>query len=216
MNGATRAIAASGRPVNSEMIEMSQTLGDVVWTGAARRQAVMRDVLLVAAGSMFVAVCAKLQFPSLPVPMTMQPFAVLLVGACLGARRGGLALVAYLLEGLAGLPVFAGPVSGPTYFAGPTAGYLFSFPIAAFVVGSLTQLGWDRRFSSTIAAFALGQGIILALGFVWLACQIGAASAFSDGVLRFLIGDVLKLLLAGLAFPAAWRLVSPAPPKSNS
>ncbi len=97
----------------------------------------LRDLFLIVGGSLFVALCAKIQVWTMPVPMTLQTVAVVLVGASLGPRRGCAALVAYLIEGAGGLPVFAGPVAGAAYFAGPTGGYLLSFPAAAYVVGLL-------------------------------------------------------------------------------
>ncbi|MBN2561884.1 MAG: biotin transporter BioY [Phycisphaerae bacterium] len=183
-----------------------RTFGDLVCPDVVRRGVLIRDSALVLAGSMLVALCAKIQVPMAPVPITLQTFAVLLVGAALGSRRGALALVAYLLEGAGGLPVFAGPSPGLMSFAGPTAGYLLAFPIAAFVVGYLAERGWDRRFTTAIAAMGVGQVIILALGFGWLAMFVGAKAAYATGVAVFVPGDVLKILLAATALPAAWRL----------
>jgi biotin transport system substrate-specific component len=186
---------------------MVRTYADLVCPNAVRRDALIRDGALVLAGSVVVALCAKIQFPSLPIPVTMQPFAVLLVGAVLGSRRGALALLAYLLEGAAGLPVFALPSAGLAYFAGPTAGYLFAFPVAAYVVGYLAERGWDRRVPSTVVAMAAGSLIILSGGFAWMAPVAGAKEALAVGVVPFLLGDVLKIALAALALPAGWRLL---------
>ena len=185
-----------------------RTLTDTILpVSTVRGHTLLRDALLVLSGSLLVALCAKVQLPMLPVPVTMQPFAVLLLGAALGSRRGALALVAYLLEGAAGLPVFAGPIGGMTYLLGPTAGYLFAFPLAALVVGALAERGWDRRFLTSVAALTLGQTIILAVGFCWLSVMVGAKAAFATGVLPFLVGDVLKIMLAAVALPTAWKLV---------
>lgn len=184
-----------------------RTFADLLYPNAIRREALVRDGLLVVAGSLLVAICAKIQLPTLPVPMTMQPFAVLLVGAALGGRRGALALTAYLIEGAAGLPVFAGPAAGLGYFAGPTAGYLLAFPLAAWAVGTLAERGWDRRVLPAIAALALGQMIILAAGFAWLAAFVGSAEAYKLGLAPFLLVDPLKILLAATALPAGWRMV---------
>lgn len=183
-----------------------QTLSDFVLHGATRRHVLVRDGLLVLAASMLIAVCAKVQVPG-PVPMTLQTFAVVLVGATLGARRGAVALLAYLLEGAAGLPVFAGPVAGLTYFAGPTAGYLLGFVVAAWVVGCLAERGWDRRFFTALCIFALGHALILALGSAWLALQVGVQAAFREGLWVFLPGAAVKTLLAAVTLPAAWKCV---------
>jgi biotin transport system substrate-specific component len=184
------------------------TLVDTVYPRKHQDQAIVRDALLIVAGSALVALCAKVQIPMWPAPMTLQPFAVLLVGAVLGSRRGGLALIAYLLEGAAGLPVFAHPIAGLAYFVGPTAGYLFAFPIAAYVVGRLCEQGWDRRFSTAAAAMAIGHGIILGLGFLWLTPILGPKAAFTGGVLQYLPGDVIKIAAAAAALPAVWKIAA--------
>jgi len=185
---------------------MAQTLADCVYRPSERSATIARDALLVLGGSLLVALSARIQIPGV-VPLTMQPWAVLLVGAALGSRRGGLALLAYLLEGAAGLPVFAHSAAGPTYFLGPTGGYLASFPVAAYVVGAFAERGWDRRILKTLAAFSLGQIIILGMGFAWLAAHVGARAALWEGVVKFLPGDVLKIVLAAIALPTAWRVV---------
>jgi biotin transport system substrate-specific component len=186
---------------------MVGSLADVILARTGRRSALAGSAVAVLAGSLLVALSAKVQAPTWPVPITLQPWAVLLVGAALGARRGAIALLLYLLEGLAGLPVFAGPVAGPAYFAGPTAGYLLAFPLAAFLVGRLAQRGWDRRPWTALPALLMGHALILAVGFAWLAGVVGLRRGFLDGVARFWIGDVLKILLAAISFPVAWRLL---------
>jgi len=191
------------------MMSPACTLSDLIRPAmGARHATLLRDFILVIAGSLIVAVCAKLQAPSWPVPVTLQPFAVLLVGAALGSRRGSLAILAYLAEGASGLPVFAtAPFGGAAYLLGPTAGYLFGFVPAAFVVGLLAERQWDRRFVSTLAAMAIGQSIILACGFAWMAVGIGAKTAFATGVAPFIVGDCLKIALAAVALPGAWRIL---------
>ncbi len=184
-----------------------QTMADTIRLGGTRQASLVRDLLLVAGGSLFVAFCAKIQVPMWPVPFTMQPFAVLLIGAVLGSRRGGAALLAYLAQGAIGLPVFSGPAAGAAYLAGPTGGYLLAFPIAAFLVGRLAERGWDRRFVTALAAFGLGQLVILTLGALWLSLFVGPQEALIVGFAQFLPADVLKILLAATALPAGWRIV---------
>src|SRR5438270_9126611 len=126
----------------------------------------VRSVMLVVAFSLFVALAAQVAVPLpwTPVPVTAQTFAVLLTGALLGPRLGALALVAYLAEGAGGLPFFGGGGGGPQYLVGPTAGYLFAFPAAAFVTGLLAERGWDRRFLTAAAAMLAGSPVFLAGG----------------------------------------------------
>ncbi|WP_428938708.1 biotin transporter BioY [Fontivita pretiosa] len=187
----------------------------------------LRDATLTLAGSLLVAVCAQVSIPLpyTPVPVTLQTFAVLLIGALLGPRLGAMAMAAYLAEGLAGLPVFAGgrsawsPSSLPALpvIIGPTAGYLLAFVPAAAVSGLLARRGWDRRFFTAAAALFAGSFVILGCGFCWLAGvtwlvsgQVRAAELFALAVVPFLPGDVLKVLLAAIALPAAWKFVAPA------
>lgn len=171
------------------------------------RRSALVDISLIVLGSLFVAAMAQLSIPLQPVPVTGQTFAVLLVGMVLGSRRGALALVAYLGEGLAGLPVFAEAKSGLATMLGPTGGYLVGFIAAAWVVGLLAERGFDRSLFKALIAMAAGNLVIYAFGLTWLATQVGFANALVFGLYPFLIGDALKAGLAALLLPSAWRLV---------
>jgi len=169
-----------------------------------------RSALVVVGFSLLTAAAAQVvvPLPFTPVPLTGQTFAVLLTGALLGPRLGALAMLAYLLEGAAGLPFFRGGASGVAHFSGATAGYLFAFPAAAYVTGALAERGWDRRYLPAAAAMALGSFVILACGWAWLALMFkGGAEAFRLGVAPFLPGDVLKVALAAAALPSGWALL---------
>ncbi|MCS7011839.1 MAG: biotin transporter BioY [Anaerolineales bacterium] len=170
----------------------------------------IRDALLIVAGSLLVAAMAQVRIPLLftPVPITGQTFAVLLVGAALGARRGAASLSFYLLQGLLGAPVFAGGKGGLIHLFGPTGGYLLGFIAAAWLVGRLAEQGQDRRVSTALVAFLLGEIVIYLFGLPWLAIFVGWEKAFLAGLIPFLPGDAIKLLAAALALPAAWRLLS--------
>ena len=184
----------------------------------------VRSSLLAVAGTALLALCARLSFPipTTPVPITMQTFAVLLLGALYGPRLGALTMLLYLAEGLAGLPVFAGgrsawsPSSIPVLpvIVGPTAGYLLAWPLAAALVGALARRGWDRRVRSAIPAMLLGNLVILLCGFAWLAGAtylltgaLNIPALLAASVLPFLPGDAIKLLLAALALPGGWALL---------
>jgi len=186
---------------------MSATYADLA-RPASRTLGLAYDLLLIAAGSVLVALAAQVAvpLPFTPVPWTLQPLAVLLVGALLGARRGAAALIAYLVEGASGLPVFAGGAFGVAPLMGPTAGYLFGFVPAAFVTGFLAERGWDRRFVTTWAAMALGSLTLFAFGVAWLSRFIGWQGAVAAGLLPFVVGDLLKQVLAALFLPALWRV----------
>ncbi len=186
------------------------TFVDVLRPAIARSRAgLLYDAMLVVAGSVFISLLARvaIPLPFSPVPITGQTFAVLLVGALLGSRRGGLVVLLYLLEGVAGLPFFAGGAGGPARLAGPTGGYLIGFVVAAFAVGLLAERGWDRRVWSTAAAMLVGNTIIYAFGLLWLERFVGAGKVLSLGLLPFIPGDLLKLGLAAVSLPAGWKLL---------
>ena len=168
-----------------------------------------RTVSIVIAFSLFNAIAAQIAIPIGPVPITMQTFAVTLTGALLGSRLGAAALIAYLIEGAAGLPFFAGGAAGIGTFLGPTGGYLVSFPAAAYITGAFSEHGWDRHFLTAVAAMAIGSIVILLTGWAWLVVGLGAipVSAFKAGVAPFLIGDVVKIVLAAAVLPTGWALL---------
>lgn len=169
----------------------------------------LRDLLLLTFGALFVAVFAQIRIPLpfTPVPLTGQTFAVLLVGAALGSKRGAASLVLYTALGAFGLPFFAGGASGLAYMSGPTLGYLVGFVAAAYVVGRLAERGLERSVRTSFVPFLIGTMVIYIFGAGWLAVLFGFERALALGVLPFLVGDTIKLALAALALPAAWRLV---------
>ncbi len=165
-----------------------------------------RPFALALTGSLFIAACAQIAVPVGPVPMTMQTFAVLLVGAAFGARLGAAAVVLYLLEGAVGLPVFSGFLSGPVAFAGPTAGYLLAFVPAAWLVGVARDRGLMARASTVVFPMVGATALILAGGGAWLALVFGA-DAWAVGVLPYLFGGALKIALAAVLAPKAIDVV---------
>jgi biotin transport system substrate-specific component len=172
------------------------------------------DAALVVAGAALIAASAQvvIPLPFTPVPVTGQTFAVLLSGAALGAARGGSSGLLYLLAGATGAPVYAGGAGGWEVIAGASGGYLVAFPLAAALTGRLAERRWDRRVPSALAAMALGSLLIYALGLAWLAAalDVGLGRALQLGFYPFVPGDLLKLGLAALLLPGAWRLVERA------
>ena len=179
------------------------TLADL----ALPRAGALANVGLVVGASLVTALAAQLTIPVpwSPVPITGQTFAVTLSGAALGARRGFLAQALYLAEGALGLPVFAAGGAGAAVFAGPTAGYLLGFPLAAGLTGLLAQRGWDRRFATMLPAMLIGSVPVFALGLAQLSRFLPADRVLAAGLFPFLPGDLIKATLAALAFPAVWR-----------
>jgi biotin transport system substrate-specific component len=195
-------------------------LAPTLWSFAGNR--VLQDVVLVLVGTAFIAIAAKIKVPFYPVPMTLQTLAILTIGATYGFRLGTLTVLAYLAEGLVGLPVFTNTppaVAGPLYFLGPTGGFLAGFVLMAAIVGYAADRGWDRSIPRLAGTMLAGEIVMMALGFAWLAwvaqlssgaTGLGIEKALAGGVTPFILGDLLKLALAALAVPAAWRLFRPA------
>ena len=167
------------------------------------------DIGLIVGGSLFVALCAQISFhiPFNPVPITGQTLGVLLVGVLLGSNRGALAILTYLAEGSAGLPFFAGGSSGFPYMIGPTGGYLLGFVLAAFIVGKLAEIGWDKRVITVIPVMVLGTIVIFAAGLLWLTKFVGSANVLAMGFYPFVPGALLKISIATILLPAGWKFM---------
>jgi len=165
---------------------------------------------LVFGGTLLMAIGAHLavNVPFSPVPITGQTLALPLVVALLGTRAGVAAMLLYLAEGAVGLPVFA-PATTPGILAlvGPTAGYLWAFPVAAYVIGALFDFGLSRRFAGRAIAVIAGDAVVFGLGALWLSHFVGIDKAFALGVAPFLIGDGLKVAIAAGAGGGAARIV---------
>jgi biotin transport system substrate-specific component len=157
------------------------------------RSTVATDAALVLGGAGLVAVCAQISIPLpfTPVPITGQTFAVLLVGASLGSIRGCLSLGTYLLAGLAGAPVYADRDHG------------------LHVVGWLAERRYDRTPAVAVTTFLTGEVLVFACGCAWLSHVLGTGlnRTLELGLYPFVIGELLKIYLAGALVPGAWRLV---------
>ena len=167
------------------------------------------NAILIVAGSLLMAALAQvaLPLPFTPVPITGQTLGVLLVGAALGSRRAAASLTLYLIEGASGLPFFALGKAGPAVLVGPTAGYLISFPVAAYVVGLLCERGLDRKLTTAFVSFLAGHAIVFASGVAWLSVYVGTEIALTMGLWPFLPGAAVKVAIASLVLPRAWHLV---------
>ncbi|MFN2590205.1 MAG: biotin transporter BioY [Actinomycetota bacterium] len=208
------------------------TLAETLAPGrVGTRGRVAYSIALVVGGSLAMAALAQLsiKLPFTPVPITGQTLGVLLIGASMGPVLGGAALALYVVEGWMGLPFFAGGEHGSTATlfqpsaALASAGYLWGFVLAAALVGWLSSRGWDRSLRSAIGAMFLGELVVYGVGVAWLAAAIdvplidpnatcnfstgAGCDALQLGLYPFVIGDVLKLLLAAVVLPTAWRLL---------
>lgn len=170
---------------------------------------VLLDILTVLMGSLVLVLSAKISVPFYPVPLTMQTFAVIGLGLALGPWRAGAAILVYLCEGAAGLPVFAGTPQkgvGLAYMMGSTGGYLLGYVPSVLVAGWLARRGWDKDPLPAMAAALLAGAIIYVPGLLWLGIVIGFDKpVLQYGLIPFIPGDIVKASLAALVFPIVWK-----------
>ena len=183
------------------------TLLEALWP-AQDNARVFRALVMVFVGVGFLTASSYIRVPMWPVPMTMQTFAVLGLGAAYGLRLGGATVLTYLAVGIIGGPVFSDGASGWAYFTGTTGGYLFGFMVAAALVGWVAERGWDRNFASTILVMLVGNALIYVPGLLWLGVLYGWDKPILEwGLTPFILGDVTKLALAAALMPVAWTLI---------
>ncbi len=170
------------------------------------------DLLVVLAGSLLMAIAAKITIPFYPVPLTTQTLVAIGLGLALGPARAAAAVLAYLAQGAAGLPVFAGAPAnglGLAYMAGPTGGYLIGFVFQALAAGFLARLGWGRSPVTAVGAGLIAAAAIYPTGMLWLGVVIGFDKPLlALGLFPFVLGDLAKACLAALIFPAAWSMLA--------
>lgn len=171
-----------------------------------RTRSLAWQIAFVLSGTLFLALSSYIEVPMVPVPVTMQTFAITLIGALYGWRLGAITIVAWLAQGAMGLPVLAGGAAGAHHFVGPTGGYLLAFPIAGALTGWLVERGWNgRRVGLAFVAMLLGNAVCLIVGAAWLAVLIGPEPAVVNGVLPFVLGGVLKSALGAAVLRACVR-----------
>lgn len=184
---------------------LHQTLIGRLWP--EKTVTLFRWGVLILVGSLFLAVCAQITVWTVPVPVTMQTFGVLVVGAVYGWRLGAATVAAYLVEGAIGLPFFAGLTGGLPILFGPTGGYLFGFVAAAAMVGWLAERGWDRNILTMALAMLIGNVVLYVPGLLWLSTFFGWEKAIEYGLSPFVLIDAVKLAAAALLLPAAWQFM---------
>jgi biotin transport system substrate-specific component len=183
------------------------TLAGQLWP--ATSQSLLRNGALAILGSLVVAAAAHITVVQLPVPLTLQTLAVLCIGAAFGSRLGAATLALYAIEGAVGLPVFAPTPDGYPGIIGPTGGYIIGFILAAGLVGWLAEKGWDRSIPKMLVATLLGGAILYVPGLIWLSTFVGGfGPAVEYGLAPFWLADIVKAVLAALAFPAVWNLLN--------
>jgi biotin transport system substrate-specific component len=171
------------------------------------------SVVLVTGFALFTALMAQIEIPLwfTPVPITGQTLAVVLAGAALGSRLGAASQALYVGLGALGLPFYSGGEGGWSVVSGATGGYLVGFVFAAALVGFLAERGQDRTVVTALPAFLAGTVVVYACGVTWLAASldVSAVEAMELGLTPFVIGDLVKVGVAGLLLPTAWRLIGP-------
>jgi len=170
---------------------------------------IVNEIPILLAFNLLLVACSYLaiNLPFSPVPITGQTFGILVIAMTLGRARGVGVVLAYLVEGAVGLPVFAGGTAGLIKFAGPTGGFLIGFLVCAYLVGWLADNGWDRSYFKSISAMTIGTAVIFVFGLVWLAKYISYEALFTAGLYPFVPGAILKIILASVILPTSWKFV---------
>lgn len=200
------------------MSTLSLSIGRPTLADRAFSRGIAMDLVLIATGTALVAVAAQLAVPIWPVPITGQTLAVLLVGSTLGALRGALSMVLYAAVGALGLPVFSDSASGWGVLLGPTGGYIVGFIFAAALTGWIAQREWDRKVAKAILSFAAGTVVTFAFGLPWLSytLSLGLNDTLQAGLYPFIIGGVVKAVIAALLLTAGWKAVERSTRRNDS
>ncbi len=175
-------------------------------SGTEQQVSIIGRLIVLVLGVAILSLSAHFKVPFYPVPMTLQTLVVLLIGMSYGLHLGGATILSYLLLGAFGAPVFSGGV-GFVYLVGPTGGYLVGFFVAAAVLGFLTERGMGQNWVTSAVLAVIGTVIIYALGLSWLTSIIGFEKAVQFGLMPFVFGDCLKMVIVTLSIPLAWKLL---------
>ena len=168
----------------------------------SKSKAALLDLVFVALFAAVMTVCAQIQIPFGEVPFTLQTLGVFIAASLLGWKRGTLSVIVYVLLGLAGVPVFAGFSGGIGVLFGPTGGYLIGFIFMALICGLFIEK-WEKKIYMHFIGMVLGTAVCYVFGTAWLAytAHMGFAAALAAGVIPFIPGDLVKIIIAMIAGP---------------
>lgn len=186
----------------NHLFNLHSPLQSIFWP---KENSMIKQSLLILAGVIILAAASQLSIPLQPVPLTFQSATVVLIGMAYGARNGAYVIMAYLIAGACGMPVFAGFSAGITVFFGPTAGYLIGFLPAAFFSGYLAQKGFAKNWISSFIAACLGVSLIFLLGVSMLATFVGWHQAIMLGIMPFVFSESIKLIAVSFLIPQCWK-----------
>jgi biotin transport system substrate-specific component len=164
------------------------------------------NILLALFGTLLLAISSKVQVPFWPVPMTMQTFIIFLIGMTYGVRLSFVTVALYLLQGAAGLPVFASG-GGIAYLMGPTAGYLYGMLFASVAISYLANLGFSKTYFKATLSLLIGSIMIFLIGIIYLGLIIGYEKAIVAGLLPFIPSELFKIALAVSLIPTIQKII---------
>ena len=170
----------------------------------------LAEIQILLTFNMLLVACSyiSINLPFSPIPITGQTFGILLVAMVLGRVRGTAVVLAYLLEGAAGMPVFAGGTAGIAKFFGPTGGYLLGFLVSAYLVGYLADKGWDKSYGKTLIAMIAGTAIIFICGLAQLSFFVPMETLLIMGLTPFIAGAIIKIAVASAILPSVWKYIN--------
>lgn len=176
----------------------------------SRGARIATQIFLAVAGSLLLAVSARMKVVLGPVDMSLQTLVIFLIAIAYGRKLAVATLLLYLAQGAMGLPVFQSTPEkgiGLAYMLGSTGGYLAGFVVMAAIVGWAADRGWDRSPVKLFGAVLTAEVVMMAMGFAWLATLIGVEKSWQFGVVPFIVPDLIKVALASTLAPAIWALL---------
>ncbi|MGB3389012.1 MAG: biotin transporter BioY [Pseudaminobacter sp.] len=176
----------------------------------SRGARIATQIFLAVAGSLLLAVSARMKVVLGPVDMSLQTLVVFLIAIAYGRKLAVATVLLYLAQGAMGFPVFQSTPEkgiGLAYMLGSTGGYLAGFVVMAAIVGWAADRGWDRNPVKLFGAVLTAEVVMMAMGFAWLATLIGVEKSWQFGVVPFIVPDLIKVALASTLAPAIWALL---------